>query len=312
LGNPVKYYGSRQQKEITWGNGKHTKTVNIYYYNTESAFILRVNSTNGFSDLIINGVSSWTGGPVAPDVLAYDTLPLPQGWQECDDYNFSLQVVGNGPPAEFMVEYDLVGLCPTVTDIDGNVYHTLQIGGQRWMAENFKATHFNDGTPIPNLTEAADWIGVTSPGYCWYNNDITYKDPNGALYNFYAVNSGNLAPAGWHVPTQADWLVLRNYVGGVDKGFRLLETGTLHWPPPNAYATNQYGFSAVATGSRSGITGTYSNSPLWQAWYWTSTIHPTNPDNIYVMFMMSVQYNNFGASVTGSMKNGMAVRLVRD
>jgi uncharacterized protein (TIGR02145 family) len=312
LANPVRYYTQSQFKEVTWGNGKHSKMVGIQYYNTESVFILRVKSSNGWSDLIINGVSSWTGGPVDPEVWAIDSLPLPPGWQECDDFNFTLQVVGNGPPAEFEVEYDLVSICPTVTDYDGNVYHTAQIGTQRWMLENLRTTHFNNGEPIPYPTEPADWIVLTTPGYCWYNNDITYKDPNGALYNFYAVNSGKLAPAGWHVATYNDWLTLRTYVGGVDKGFRLLETGTQHWPPPNAYATNQYGFSAVPTGGRSGSTGAFSSLPLWQALYWTSTLQPSNPNNVYVMFMTSGQYNNFGASFTGSMKQGYAVRLVKD
>ncbi len=310
MANPVRYYTQSQFKEVTWGNGKHSKTVVIQYLNTESVFILKAKSSNGWSDLIINGISSWTGGPVDPNVWASDTLDLPQGWQECDDFNFTLQVVGNGPPADFLVEYDLVGVCPTVTDYDGNVYHTVQIGTKRWMIENLRTTHFNDGTPIPNVTESSDWIALTTPGYCWYNNDISYKDPNGALYNFYAVNSGNLAPAGWHVATNDDWQALRNIVGSSDRGYYLLEKGTLHWPPPNAYATNQYGFTAVPTGSRSGSTGAFSSS-LYQAFHWTSTVNPSNSNQAYIWWLSSFQYNNFNFNYS-TFRNGFAIRLVRD
>jgi len=101
-------------------------------------------------------------------------------------------------------------------DIDGNVYHTVIIGTQIWMVENLKTTKYNDGTSIANVTDNVEWIGLTSPAYCWYNNYTSYKTQFGALYNWYAVNTGKLAPTGWHVPSHAEWTTLTNFfLGGV-------------------------------------------------------------------------------------------------
>jgi uncharacterized protein (TIGR02145 family) len=255
-------------------------------------------------------VSSWTGGPVDPNVWANYVVPLPEGWQACDDYNFVLQIVGNGPPAEFAVEYDLVGVCPTVTDFDGIVYHTVQIGTQRWMIENLRTTHFNDGEVIPNVTGGADWASLTTPGYCWYNNNIENQNPYGALYNYYAVNSGKLAPAGWHVPTVAEWITLRNYAGGTNKGARLAEKGTLHWASPNDYATNQFGFTAVGNGKRANDpSGTYM-SMLVSANFWAFELNPNDPTQAWYMSIIS-RYNLFATS-WGGFQNGMGVRCIRD
>jgi uncharacterized protein (TIGR02145 family) len=90
----------------------------------------------------------------------------------------------------------------TVSDFDGNTYNTVTIGVQVWMKENLKTTTFNDGTPISEVTDFTDWFNLTTPGYCWYDNDKEkYKETYGALYNYYAVETGKLCPTGWHVPT---------------------------------------------------------------------------------------------------------------
>ena len=101
----------------------------------------------------------------------------------------------------------------TVTDADGNVYTTVKIGNQLWTAENLKTTKYNDGTPIPLLAEKEEWAkGCDTPAYCWYKNDYSSKDKYGALYNWYAVNTGKIAPKGWHVPTDEEWLKLVEYL----------------------------------------------------------------------------------------------------
>ncbi|MDP4276770.1 MAG: fibrobacter succinogenes major paralogous domain-containing protein [Bacteroidota bacterium] len=100
----------------------------------------------------------------------------------------------------------------TVTDIEGNVYNYITIGTQVWMIENLKTTKYNDGTSIPNITDDTTWSNATTPGYCFYNNDVAYKNAYGALYNWDAVNTGKLAPTGWHVPTDAEWITLENYL----------------------------------------------------------------------------------------------------
>ena len=85
-----------------------------------------------------------------------------------------------------------------VVDVDGNVYTSIIIGNQEWMVENLKTTKFNDGTPIPNITDDLEWTLIDSPGFCWFDNNSEIGNTYGALYNFYAVSSGRLAPDGWH------------------------------------------------------------------------------------------------------------------
>ena len=101
-----------------------------------------------------------------------------------------------------------------VTDIEGNVYKTVMIGTQVWMAENLKTTKYNDDSAIPNVTVNADWIALTADAYCWAQNDeATYKPLYGALYNWYAVETGKLCPTGWHVPTDAEFSTMEISLG---------------------------------------------------------------------------------------------------
>ena len=94
-----------------------------------------------------------------------------------------------------------------VTDIEENIYKIVKIGDQIWLAENLKTTKYQDGTAIPNVAVAATWEGLTTGAYCWYNNNETdNKKTYGALYNWYAINTGKLCPTGWHVPSDAEWI----------------------------------------------------------------------------------------------------------
>ncbi len=105
---------------------------------------------------------------------------------------------------------------PTVTDIDGNVYNTVLIGGQCWMKENLKTTTYNNGTPIPHAPDASTWTNLSSGAYVWYDNDISWKNSYGALYKWYTTVDGNgLCPTGWHVATNDEWTVLTDYIGGI-------------------------------------------------------------------------------------------------
>jgi uncharacterized protein (TIGR02145 family) len=148
----------------------------------------------------------------------------------------------------------------SIADIDGNFYETVKIGTQIWMSENLKTTRLNDGTLIPNVTEGIAWheeYGITTPAYCWYNNDaFTYKETYGALYNWYAINTGNLCPTGWHVPLRDEWETLINYLGG-DRvaGGKLKATGTIEggnglWQTPNTGATDEVCFKGLPGGYR--------------------------------------------------------------
>ncbi len=148
----------------------------------------------------------------------------------------------------------------TVTDIDGNVYKSVKIGNQVWFKENLKTTRFNDGADIPEVTDYDEWLNLTAPGFCWYeNNESLYKDPYGALYNWYAVETGKLCPLGWHVPSDDEWQQLVMFLDpdaapgfgeSIYAGAKLKEKGTSHWPAPNEGATNETGFTALPGGIR--------------------------------------------------------------
>ncbi len=102
----------------------------------------------------------------------------------------------------------------SITDIDGNVYQTVRIGNQVWTVENLRTTKYNDGSAIPLVTDGTEWAALTTPGYCYYNNttDADFIKKYGALYNWYAVNTKKLSLKGWHVPTDAEWTILENYL----------------------------------------------------------------------------------------------------
>jgi uncharacterized protein (TIGR02145 family) len=165
----------------------------------------------------------------------------------------------------------------TVTDPDGNIYRTVTIGTQTWMAENLKTTKLNDGTPIPNVTDNNVWMNYGAPACCWYNNNVTVKDTYGALYNWYAVNTGKLCPAGWHVPTDAEWTALIDYLGGESiAGEKLKETGITHWHYPNSGITNESGFTAVPGGYRWSRNQVYATGLFYDfgiaCYFWTATL----------------------------------------
>jgi uncharacterized protein (TIGR02145 family) len=161
-----------------------------------------------------------------------------------------------------------------VTDYDGNIYNTITIGTQLWMQENLKTTHFRDGTSIPNVTSSA-WGSLVTPAYVWNNNDISYKNPYGAMYNYFAVlDNHNLCPAGWHVPTANEWSLLETYLGGSSlSGGKLKESGNAHWQAPNTGATNESGFTALPGGHH--LTG-YFSAPGTEGFYWSSTMSGSN------------------------------------
>jgi uncharacterized protein (TIGR02145 family) len=165
-----------------------------------------------------------------------------------------------------------------ITDKDGNVYTSVTIGTQVWMVENLKTTKYNDGTAIPNVTDAT-WGNLQTDAYCWYNNDITNKTPYGALYNWFAAKSSKLCPTGWHVATLEDWTTLVTYLGGIDvAGGKLKEKGTTHWESPNTGATNESGFQALRGGERSFGLGDATFGALgFSGWFWTATAFPMEP-----------------------------------
>jgi uncharacterized protein (TIGR02145 family) len=199
-----------------------------------------------------------------------------------------------------------------VTDFDGNIYNTLTIGTQVWLAENLKTTKYNDGTPIPLVTDNTEWSNLTTPAYCWYDNDSSaYSETYGALYNWYVVETNNLCPTGWHVPSDAEWTTLATYLGGVSvAGGKLKETGTTHWNSPNTGATNDYGFTALPGGYRylSETDDSYSSINKEGRW-WSTTVNITVVDS-----WIRIITNN-GSDLgryTSSKEYGFSVRCIKD
>lgn len=136
-----------------------------------------------------------------------------------------------------------------LNDIDGNVYHTVVIGNYEWMAENLRTTTYNNGTKIPNITENTTWVGLSSGAYCWYNNNDSNAVTTGALYNWYAVNTGILCPNGWRVPTDEEWKFLE---GTVDTRYGV---GDQVWDDPKSRGYDVAKQLMATSGWRSGGNG---------------------------------------------------------
>jgi uncharacterized protein (TIGR02145 family) len=201
------------------------------------------------------------------------------------------------------------GVIGTVTDVDGNTYSTIQIGTQVWMAENLRTTKYRDNTLIPRITDNTEWKNLTTPGYCWYNNDsLTYKSPYGALYNWYAVSTKKLCPTGWHVPNEDDFGIFGLYVGGEEvAGGKMKETGFTHWNSPNTGATDELGITTLPGGFRRYNDGVFS-SIRYYGEYWSSTEYDTE-----VAGGVEISYNSSGVSVgEPNKKYGFSIRCIKD
>jgi len=174
----------------------------------------------------------------------------------------------------------------TLTDADGNIYKTITIGGNVWMAENLRTTKFNDGSAISLVTDGGQWTGLNTPAYCWCENNAANKNTLGGLYNGYAVrDSRGLCPTGWHVATDQDWIDLELSQGlkqadasttgdrGEDEnvGGHLKSIST--WDAPNSGADNSSGFSALGTGYRR-PPGEFDWFRQWTGYYTSSTSNP--------------------------------------
>jgi uncharacterized protein (TIGR02145 family) len=211
----------------------------------------------------------------------------------------------------------------TVTDYDGNVYKTVTLGTQVWMAENLKTTRYSYGASIPLVIGNVNWQVLTanSKAYCWYNDDSgTNANTYGALYTWAAVMNGafsssaspsgiqGVCPTGWHVPSDSEWTILTDYLGGEDiAGGKLKETGTIHWNSPNAGATNETGFKALPGGNRNdyGVFNDISYTGFW----WSAT--ETGAANVWFRGL-GYDGSSVGRNGLGNKEYGFSVRCLRD
>ena len=197
----------------------------------------------------------------------------------------------------------------TVTDIDGNIYKTIKIGDQVWMAENLRTTHYRNGDAIPNVTEDSIWGSQETGAYCNYNNteDLDTIATYGRLYNWYAVNdSRGLAPKGWHVPDINDWLILIDNLGGDTIASKhLKEAGDFHWVRYNV-ADNSSGFTALPGGWRYLSEKTIKIS-FYGAW-WVSTEYNSSSAAFLDLFVYDTKvWKGFNYK-----QNGYSVRCIKD
>jgi uncharacterized protein (TIGR02145 family) len=211
----------------------------------------------------------------------------------------------------FLFIFGFTGLqAQTVKDIGGNVYKTITIGTQVWMAENLKTNKYRNGDLIETTTPVTlDIENDSIPKFQWANsgnenNVATY----GRLYTWYTISDNrNICPTGWHVPSDAEWTTLTTYLGGERvAGGKLKETGTPHWQSPNTGATNECGFTALPSGYR-GNNGSFALVSK-DGYWWSST-----ESSIYLAYYRSMYNNtNFVSRNDTDKQSGYSVRCLQD
>jgi len=202
-----------------------------------------------------------------------------------------------------------------LADIEGNLYGTINIGTQVWMSENLRATKLNDNSPVSEVTENTIWINLSSPAYCWFLNDVSYKSKYGALYNWFTVGTGKICPTGWHVPSDEEFKILELYLGlptdqldqwdwrGTDQGSQM--KSTTGWDN-NGNGTNSSGFSALAGGYRYGATGAFNAEGELTYWW------AYDNNDIYGWYRRLDGDNNGVFRGITSQKGGKYIRCIKD
>jgi uncharacterized protein (TIGR02145 family) len=237
-----------------------------------------------------------------------------------------------------------VTLVETFT-IDGFLYHAVYVGNQIWTLENLRTTKYNDGTTIPGVINviqpgtvlapgyvkpagtifAAEWSKMDTAAYCVYNNSAGNKSTYGLIYNWHDVNKGKLAPPGWHISTDADWVTMQNWL--IANGYNYDKSdltsnnfvksiaATSTWASSattgcagnsTVSPNNQTGFAAVAGGCITDL-GVFTNATYGSYWWTSNEANATNATYRYIYF----NDPKFG-KLEGSKRCGFYVRLVKD
>jgi uncharacterized protein (TIGR02145 family) len=201
----------------------------------------------------------------------------------------------------------------SVTDIDGNIYHVVPIGGKKWLRENLQVTHYRNGDAIPNVTLDTQWKILTDGGYCVYDNLAVNGSTYGNLYNWHALSdSRGLCPTGWHVPSESEWTELGDSLGGtITAGGKLKSTGTIEqgtglWYTPNTDATNSSGFTGLPAGYRINYGTYYSIGNV--AYFWSSSEYSADKAWLYILDANNAELGWYFDFKT----NGFSVRCCKD
>ena len=273
-------------------------TANWHLIENASAYYLDVATDSAFTSMVA-GYNNLSVGYVKE----YPVVGL------TDAYTYYYRVrganhIGTGDSSNTITTTTDIDL---VTDFDGNVYTYVTIGTQQWMVENFRSTHYDDGTAIPNLTLDADWISDTTGAYCAYDNDPANVADYGLLYNWYAVdNASGLAPTGWRVPDSNDINTLITFIGGnTVAGGILKDIGLTYWQSPNTGALNTFGFTAKGSGQRIYTDGSFIEL--------NQNFNMHSSDDVELGLRLF--YDDISSSDTSnidSQESGWAVRMMRD
>ena len=194
-----------------------------------------------------------------------------------------------------------------VADYDGNYYHTVTIGNQTWLQENFKGIHFANGDAIANVTNQSAWNNQTAGAYCFYDNDSENGKIYGGLYNWYVADDSRGLIIGYKTPSNDDWDILINYLGGYNlAGSKLKEAGASHWGSYNTDATNSSGFTGLPGGER---TADFFTTISGVGYFLSKTIYP-DPSCAYSYYLTQIG-TNVGRG--GNYKfTGQSVRLIKN
>ncbi len=288
-----KLYKNEVAEEVTIkvnytdGNGK------LYDYQTINSVGVTGLTADLDSDSLANGNGSIiykiTGTPTSSGVAEF---PISLGGMSC---KVSINVEESKPTS---------GYGPEITDVDGNTYKTVFIGTQHWMAENLKTSKYSDGTLILNLKNDTEWNNNITGAWRYYANDSNYNAKYGKLYNWYATNQianggKNVCPAGWHVPSESEWVVLSEFIG--NDGGKLKAEGS-EWQSPNSGATNSTLFTALPGG--------YTLGGLGNTGYWWSTkeVNSTIAHNRGMLNLNTSFYSNYDKRKT----LGCSIRCLKD
>jgi uncharacterized protein (TIGR02145 family) len=207
-----------------------------------------------------------------------------------------------------------------VADVEGNLYSTVTIGTQVWMAENLRTTKYNNNIAIPNVTNNTSWANLSNAAYCWYNNDISFKPTLGALYSWYTIHAGELCPIGWHVPTDEEFNTLELFLGmnpdsvnlwgwrGTDQGSQM--KSSFGWES-DGNGTNSSGFTGLAGGYRQGANGSFNALGVLTYW-WTSSDDSANGKPNVSWYRRLDAPNSDVYKATTLQKGGKYIRCLKD
>lgn len=303
-------FGACQKESL---NNKLPEQTDLATAKIKSKIDVCHKEANGSSHIINISINAWPAhqahGDVRLDdqdadgyVLNNDCAAGPMG--DCNDLNATInpgaaEICNNG------IDENCNGL------IDENCYPSVTICNQTWMQKNLDVSTYRNGDVIPQVQDNTTWANLTTGAWCYYENNSAYGTVYGKLYNWYAViDPRGLAPAGWHVPTQAEWNILRTCLGDFVGG-KMKETGTLHWLSPNTGATNSSGFTALPGGMRNGGNNGAGFYQLGLYGIWWSSTEFISPPAFGVFFYLS--NNSEGSNLYFENKGtGFAVRCIKD